>query len=52
MSVNLKTGFNNNFITSSSYTKLLGVTMNNTMSRNNHVELLKKKLTKACYTYN
>jgi len=32
MSVNLKIGFNNNFITNSSYTKFLGVTMNNTLS--------------------
>jgi len=27
MSVNLKTGFNNNFITKSSYTKFLGLTV-------------------------
>jgi len=49
MSVNLKIGFNNNFITSSSYTKFLGVTMNNTLSWNNHIDLLMKKLSKACY---
>jgi hypothetical protein len=48
-SVNLKIGFNNNFITNSSYTKFLGVTMNNTLSWNNHVGLLMKKLSKACY---
>jgi hypothetical protein len=29
MSVNFKIGFNNNFITNSSYTKFLGVTLNN-----------------------
>ena len=49
MSVNLKMGFNNNFITNSSNTKFLGVTMNNTLSWNNHVDLLMKKLSKAGY---
>jgi len=49
MSVNLKIGFNNNFITNSTYTKFLGVTMNNTLSWNNHIDLLMKKLSKACY---
>ena len=49
MSVNLKIGFNNNFITNSSYTKFLGVTTNNTLSWNNHVDLLMKKLSMACY---
>ena len=49
MSVNLKIGFNNNFITSSSYTKFLGVTVNNTLSWNNHTDLLTKKLSTACY---
>jgi hypothetical protein len=49
MSVNLKIGFNNNFITNSSYTKFLGLTMNNTMSWNNYVDLLVKKLSQACY---
>ena len=32
MTVNLKIGFHNNFITNSSYTKFLGVTMDNTQS--------------------
>jgi hypothetical protein len=36
MLVNFKIGFNNNFFTSSSYTKFLGVTMNNTLSWNNN----------------
>jgi len=49
MSFNLKIGFNNSFITNSSYTKFLGVTMNNTLSWSNHVDLLMKKLSKACY---
>jgi hypothetical protein len=49
MSVNLKIGFNNNFITNSSYTKFLGVTMNNTLSWSNHIDLLTKKLSNACY---
>jgi hypothetical protein len=49
MSVNLKIGLNNNFITNSSYTKFLEVTMNNTLSWNNHIVLLMKKLSKACY---
>jgi len=49
MSVNLKIGFNNNFITNSSYTKFLGVTMNNTLSWNNHIDLIMKTLSKAFY---
>ena len=49
MSVSLKIGFNNNFITNSSYTKFLGVTMNNTLYWNNHIELTIKKLSKTCY---
>jgi len=44
MSVNLKIGFNNNFITNSSYTKFLEVTMNSTLSWNNHIDLLMKKI--------
>jgi len=49
MSVNLQIGFNNNFITNRFYTKSLGVTMNKTLSWNNHIDLLVKKLSKACY---
>jgi hypothetical protein len=49
MSVNLKIGFNNNFIANSSYTKFVGVTMNNTLSWNNHIDLLMKKLSTACH---
>ena len=49
VSVNLGIGFNNNFITNSSYTKFLGVTMNKTLSWNNHIDLLMKKLSKAHY---
>ena len=49
MLVNLKIGFKNNFITNSSYTKFLWVTMNNTFSWNNHIDLIMKKLSKACY---
>jgi hypothetical protein len=49
MLVNLKIGFNDDFITNSSYTKFLEVTMNNTLSWNNHIDLLMKKLSKACY---
>ena len=48
MSVNLKIGFNNNFITNSSYTKFLWVTMDNILSWNNHINLLMKKLSMAC----
>jgi len=40
MTVNLKIGFNNNFITNSSYIKFLGVTMNNTLSWKNHIDLI------------
>ena len=43
MSVNLKIYFNNNIITNSSYTKFLGVTMNNALSWNNHIDLIMKK---------
>jgi hypothetical protein len=49
MSVNLQIGFNNNFITNSFHTKFLGVTMKNTLSWNNHIDLRVKKLNKACY---
>jgi hypothetical protein len=49
MTVNLKIGFNNNFITNSLYTKFLGVIMDNTLSLNNHIDLLVKKLSTACY---
>jgi len=44
MSVNLKIGFKNNFITNSSYTKFLWVTMDNILSWNNHIDLLMKKI--------
>ena len=46
---NLRIGFNNNFITNSSYAKFLGVTMDNTLSWNNDIDLLVKKLCTACY---
>jgi hypothetical protein len=49
MSVNVKIGFNNNFITKSSCTQFLGVTMDNTLSWNNHIDLLMKELSKTCY---
>ena len=49
MSVNLKIGFNSNLITNSSYTKFLVVMMDNTLSWNNHIDLLMKKLSMACY---
>jgi hypothetical protein len=49
MSVNLKIGFKDNFITNCSYTKFLGVTINNTLSWNNHIDVLLKRLNKACY---
>ena len=50
MSVNLKIGFNNNFITNSSHSKFLGVTTgNNTLSWNNHIDLIMEKVSKACY---
>jgi len=49
MTVNLKIGFNNNFITNSSNTKFLRVTVDNTLSWNNHIDLLMKKLSTACY---
>jgi len=49
MTVNFKIGFNNNLITNSSYIKLLGVTVDNTLSWNDHIDLLMKKLGTACY---
>ena len=48
-SVNLKVGFNNNFITTCTYTEFLGMTINNTLSWNNHTDSIMKKLSKACY---
>jgi len=49
MSVNLKISLNNNFITNSSSTKFLVVTMNNNFYWNNHIDLLMIKLSKTCY---
>jgi hypothetical protein len=49
MTVNLKIGFNNNLITNSTHTKFLGMTMNNTLSWNNHTDSIVKKLSRACY---
>jgi hypothetical protein len=49
MLIHLQIGFDNNFITSSLYKKFLGVTVNNTLSWNNHIDLLVKKLSKASY---
>jgi len=46
MSINLKNGFNNNLITN---TKFLGLTMDCTLSCNNHIDKLMKKLSTACY---
>ena len=46
MSDNLKIGFNNNLIT---YTKFLRVIMDNTLSWNNHIYLLLKKLSSVCH---
>jgi len=51
MSINLKIGFNNNFITDSSYTRFLGMTMNNALSWNNHIDLLMKNLSTTCYIF-
>jgi hypothetical protein len=48
-SVNLIVGYNNNFITTCTYTKFLGMTINNILSWNNHTETIMKKLGKACY---
>jgi len=49
MSINLKIGFKNNLITNSSYTKFQGIKMDCTLSWNNHIDLLMKKLSTACY---
>jgi len=49
MSVNLKIGFNNDIITNSFYTKFVAMVIDNTLSWNNHIELLIKKLNTACY---
>jgi hypothetical protein len=49
MSVNLEISFNINFITNSSYTKFLGLTVDNTLSWNNYIDMLTKKLSTACY---
>jgi len=44
MAVNLKIGFNNNFIINNTYTKFLCVTINNTLFWNNHIDLLIKEI--------
>jgi len=49
MTVNFKIGFNNKLITNSTHTKFLGMTMNNTLSWNNHSDSIVKKLSRACY---
>ena len=49
MSVNLKIGFYNDLITNSFYTKFVGMAIDNTLSWNNHIDLLMKKLSTACY---
>jgi hypothetical protein len=49
MMVNLKIGFNHNLFINSFYTKFLGVTMDNTLSWNNHIDFLMKKLSTVCY---
>ena len=49
MTINLKIGFNNKLITNSAHTKFLGMTMNNTLSWNNHIDSIVKKLSRACY---
>ena len=48
MSIILKIGFNNS-PTKSSYTKFLGLMMDCTLSWSNHIDLLLKKLSMACY---
>jgi hypothetical protein len=49
MSANLKIGNNNNFVTSTSCKIFLGMTMNETLSWDNHIEVLARKLSMACY---
>ena len=49
MSINLKTGLNNNLITNSSYTKFLGLTMDCKLSCNKHIDLFMTKLCMAFY---
>jgi len=49
MIIDFKIGFNNNFITSSATTKFLGMTINNNLNWNDHVDSITKKLSKACY---
>ena len=51
MTVNLKIGFNNKLITNSTHTNVLGMTMNNTLSWNNHTDSIVKKLSTACYLF-
>ena len=43
MKINLKIGFNNNFIANSASTKFLRMTMNNNLNWNNHVDSITKK---------
>jgi hypothetical protein len=44
MTANLEIGFNNKFINNSSYTKFMGVIIDNTLPWKNHIDLLVKKL--------
>jgi hypothetical protein len=42
-------GYNNTFVACTSSTKFLGMSLNETLSSDNHSEALAKKYSKACY---
>jgi hypothetical protein len=48
-SAKLMIGYNNKFVASTSSTKFLGMSLNETFSWDNHIEALAKKLGTACY---
>ena len=49
MVINLKISFDNNLITNSSYIISLGLTINFSLSCNNHIDFLMKKLSKPSH---
>jgi hypothetical protein len=48
-SAKLMIGYKNTFVASTSSTEFLGMSMNETLSWDNNIEALAKKLSMACY---
>jgi hypothetical protein len=49
ISAELKIGYNNKFVASTSCTTFLGMTISETLTWDNHIEVFKRKLSTACY---